>query len=369
MLNSLQKLPSWLRLGIIFPLAFLNGWLLFLLLGYLEPLTTILITSALLAFILEIPIRRLEQHKIPRGWAISLVFLLTLIILSLIALILVPLIINQLNDLLTVLPKWLESGNDQIQAIQEWAITRKLSVHLDTIVGQAADKISAIFQSFGNQALTILGGTISYFFNTLFILVLTIFLVLMGKKVLAGIFSWVPAPWNTQLQETMRQTFETYFATQAILAGILSATQMLVFFLLNVPYAVLFGVMIGLTTLIPYASSLTIILISSILMFQDAILGIKVLIAAIILGQINDQIIAPRLMGGAVGLNPVWIIIALFIGGKLAGVLGLIIAVPLASVIKITVDKLRYHADFDGESNLKKLPPASTLQQPLISEK
>jgi predicted PurR-regulated permease PerM len=70
-------------------------------------------------------------------------------------------------------------------------------------------------------------------------------------------------------------------------------------------------------------------------------LGLKVLLAAIVIGQINDNIIAPRLVGNMTGLNPVWIIISLFIGGKLGGVLGLLIAVPCASVVKIVVDTLR----------------------------
>jgi predicted PurR-regulated permease PerM len=76
-------------------------------------------------------------------------------------------------------------------------------------------------------------------------------------------------------------------------------------------------------------------------MLQDFWLGIKVLVAAILVGQVNDNVVAPRLMGGMTGLNPVWIIIALFIGGKVLGILGLLIAVPIASVIKTTTDFLR----------------------------
>jgi predicted PurR-regulated permease PerM len=76
-------------------------------------------------------------------------------------------------------------------------------------------------------------------------------------------------------------------------------------------------------------------------MFQDFWLGLKVLTLTIIVGQINDNVIAPRLMGGMIGLNPVWIILSLFIGGKVAGILGLLIAVPMASVIKSVTDIVR----------------------------
>ncbi|MEM8780884.1 MAG: AI-2E family transporter, partial [Cyanobacteria bacterium P01_G01_bin.49] len=207
---------------------------------------------------------------------------------------------------------------------------------------QFAEKLSTILRSLGNQVLGIVGGTIGTIVNILIILVLTVFLVLTGEDIWTGIFSWFPQPWDVKIRESLRKTFENYFATQAILAGILSVAQTIVFLILQVPYAVLFGVTIGVTTLIPYASAVTILVISALLMFQNFQLGLIAFILTIIVGQINDNIIAPKLMGGMTGLNPVWIIVVLLIGGKFAGVLGLLIAVPLASVIKITIDELRY---------------------------
>ena len=74
---------------------------------------------------------------------------------------------------------------------------------------------------------------------------------------------------------------------------------------------------------------------------QNLGLGLEVLVAVIIVGQINDNVVAPRMIGEMTGLNPVWLILALLIGGKLAGILGLLIAVPFASVIKKSVDQIR----------------------------
>ncbi|ACK66531.1 protein of unknown function UPF0118 [Rippkaea orientalis PCC 8801] len=346
------QLPHWLRLSIIFPLVFLNTWLLFVLIDYLEPLGTILTTASLLAFLLDLPIAALEKWGIKRGWAITLVLLLALIILSLIALFLIPLIVEQLRELLSTLPQWIESGNQQINALKEWAITENYPFDLASIITQFAEKLSLILKSLGNQFLSLIGGTLGTIFNSLLVLVLTVFLVLTGNSITQGIFSWIPRPWNTRIQESLRKTFESYFATQAILAGILSIAQTIVFLFLQVPYAVLFGVTIGVTTLIPYASAITIIIVSVLLIFQNFQLGITALFLTIIVGQINDNVISPRLMGDMTGLNPVWIVVALFIGGKFAGVLGLIIAVPLASVIKTTVDMVRYPPD----SNHRVLP-------------
>ena len=358
MLKSIQKLPRWLQLGLAFPLAFLNGWLLFQLIYSIEPLFSIFVAASLLAFLLDLPIRLLQQRHIPRGWATALVFLAALLILSLLALILIPLIVQQLSEFIAILPKWLESGSQQLQNLQQWAIAQRLSVDLKSILTQTAEKISSLLQSFSSKLLNFVLGTIGSLVNIIIVLVLTVFLTLTGESVWEGIFSWFPSPWNYQLPENIRQTFESYFASQAILAGILSAAQTVVFLVLQVPYSVLFGVTIGMTTLIPYASAFTIVVVSLLLMLQDFWLGIKVLSAAIIVGQINDNVVAPRLMGGMTGLNPVWIVIALFIGSKVLGILGLLIAVPIASVIKTTADSLRYQAAENQEFMLNKDQPA-----------
>jgi predicted PurR-regulated permease PerM len=341
MLKSIQKLPRWLQLGLTFPLAFLNGWLLFQVIQSIEPLFSIFVAASLLAFLLDLPIRLLEQRGISRGWATVLVFFAALLILSLFALILIPLIVQQLSEFITILPKWLESGSQQLQNLQQWAIAQRLSVDIRGLLTQTAEKISNLLQSFSSQLLNFVLSTIGSIVNIIIVLVLTVFLTLTGESVWQGIFSWFPPPWNRQSPEDIRQTFESYFASQAILAGILSAAQTVVFLVLQVPYAVLFGVTIGMTTLIPYASAFTIVVVSLLLMLKDFWLGTKVLITAIIVGQINDNVVAPRLMGGMTGLNPVWIIISLFIGSKVLGILGLLIAVPIASVIKTTADSLR----------------------------
>jgi predicted PurR-regulated permease PerM len=249
--------------------------------------------------------------------------------------------VEQLGELVNSLPKWLESGTQQLQNLEKWAIAQQLPFDIQDSLAEVTTKLTNLIQSLSSRLLNFILGTIGSLANVLFVLVLTVFLVLSGEEVWDGIFSWLPAPWDNYFRDSIQNTFENYFASQAILAGILSLAQTFVFGILNVPYAVLFGVTIGLTTLIPYASALTITIISALLMLKDFWLGLKVLIAAIIVGQINDNVIAPRLVGGMIGLNPVWIILSLLVGGKLAGVLGLLIAIPLASVIKNAADVLR----------------------------
>ena len=341
MIELFKQLPRWLRLSLVFPLLFLNGWLLFQLFSYLEPLVSIFVTASLLAFVLDVPIKLLQRRGVNRSGSIAIVFLIALLILIVLGLILIPQIVEQLSSLINSLPQWIESGTEQIQNLEKWDKTQKYAIYIEQSITQLSERLTNVLQTLSTQLLSFVLGTINSILNILFVLVLTVFLVLYGEQIWEGILSWIPSPWNLKLRTIIRQTFETYFAGQTILAGILSLAQIFVFVILKVDYALLFGVAIGLTTLIPFASAFTIIGISTLLMFQDFWLGLKVLILTIIVGQINDNVIAPRLMGGMIGLNPVWIILSLFIGGKVAGILGLLIAVPIASVLKSTIDIIR----------------------------
>lgn len=341
MIYTLGDLPGWLKLWLLFPLLFLNGWLLLLLIDYLQPFIGILVLAAIFAFLLNLPAQFLQKRGVLRPWARAIILLIALLALGGLALTIGPLIVEQLSALVSNLPQLVESGDNQLQTLKNFAIAQNLPIDLTDLLNRAIDQLGSVFQLASSQLLNVLTGTISSLINILSFLVLTLFMIIGGESAWDGIFSWLPSPWNETLQESIQTTFRRYFGTQALLAGLISVAQTLSLVFFGVPYAVLFGVMIGLTTLVPYASAFTIMLVSIIVALQDFGLGVKVLIAAIAIGQINDILISPRLMGETIGLNPIWLIAALFVGGKVGGVLGLLVAVPVASVIKSTADKLR----------------------------
>jgi predicted PurR-regulated permease PerM len=340
-----QALPFWLKFCLIFPLFFLNGWLGLLLLGYLQPLTSLLVTAIILAFLLNFPIQLLQKRGIQRLVAVSIVLTVALVVLGILGLTLVPLIIEQLSGLVTSLPSLIDSGTQQLGVIQKWAIAQKLPSNFGEVAEREIQQLSGLLQATSSQLLSFILGTINSLINIFLLLVLTIFMVFNGERSWQGIFSWLPLDWRQPLQLSLQQTFQSYFAAQALLAGILSLAQTIVFVVLGVPYAVLFGVSIGITTLIPYASTVMVVVVSGLVALQDFTLGLKVLASAIMIGLINDNVVSPRLVGRSIGLNPIWLIIALFIGGKVAGVLGLVIAVPIASVIKRMTDVMRSPLD------------------------
>ncbi|MGB7415549.1 MAG: AI-2E family transporter, partial [Thermosynechococcaceae cyanobacterium] len=251
MLQSLPQVPLWLRAWLIFPLAFLNGWLALLLFGYFQPLSSLLVTALILAFLLNFPIKLLQQRGLARGWATALVLLGALLLVTVAALTIVPLIIQQLSGLVSTLPDLVESGSGQLQNLQGWLATQQIPVDLSGTVDRGIAQLSELLQATSSRLLDFALGAIGSLINILLLLVLTIFMVASGEQAWNGLFSWLPTSWQQPLQISIRQTFQNYFAAQALLAVILSLSQTIVFWFLNVPYAVLFGVGIGVTTLIP----------------------------------------------------------------------------------------------------------------------
>ena len=335
---SLSNLPQWAIVGLAFPLIFLNGWLLYQLGTLLQPITSIVITASLVAFLLDYPIRLLEKQSVSRGWAIALVLLIALLSTTILTIFLGPLAWQQLNDFAERLPRWIEQAKAQVLLLSDQAIFQRSPVDLDQLTVQAANQLSNALESATNQVINVTLSTIDSALNSLVTIVLSILLVLNGQQLWNGILNWFSEEWQTQIRGSLQTSFQGYFSGQAILALILAIAQSIAFELLEVPFGLLFGVVIGLVSIVPFGGTIAVLGVSTLLAFQNLWLGGKVLIVAFVLGQINDNLVAPRLIGGVTGLNPAIVFISLLIGAKFAGFLGLLLAVPITSFIKKIVD-------------------------------
>lgn len=337
-------LPPWLRFSLALPLLVLNLWVLRQLLVPLAPFPALFLTAALIAFLLDIPTRWFNEQGMPRPLALLLVLGFGLGLTVLAALWLVPRLLQQLDDLITALPTWLAEGETLLGQLQEWATGRGLPSDFGDLSSELITRTSKLVTQMSQQLLGILGATVGITVNAVIVLVLTVFLLLGGERIAAGLAEWLPVAVRPLVTSTLFRTFRGYFGGQVVLALILSGLQMVVFTLLGIPYGVLFAVAIGFTTLIPYASALTIVLVSVLLALEDPRTGLEVLITAITVGQVVDQVIQPRLMGSIVGLQPAWLLISLPIGARLGSLmglgelLGLLLAVPLASCGKTFLD-------------------------------
>lgn len=358
----LSLLPKWAIAGLAFPLIFLNGWLLYQTATLLQPITNIVVTASVVAFLLDYPARVLQKRNIPRGFAIALVLLAALLLFSFLLIYLGPIIFEQLNDFAARLPLWLEQAKIPL-LLQNTPFFDNLPSNSQAIAENITGQVSSLLQATTSGTINIILSAINSTANLMITLVLSILLLISGDQLWTGILSWFPNNLKTQIEEVGPSSFQSYFSGQAALALILAIVQSFLFVLLKVPFGLLFGVVIGLASAIPFGGTISIIVISVLLAFQDIWLGLKVLFVALIIGQINENVLAPRLIGGITGLNPAVVLVALLIGAKLAGFLGLLLAVPTASFIKKVANDLR-----QGEtSEQQSLPHQGTIDAVRLS--
>ncbi len=332
------KLPRWLSLGLAFPLAILNGWVLLQVVQYFQPLVNVFVAALLLAFVLDYPIQFLQRRGVERNLAVWGVLLLAVVIVVALAITLVPQILVQLNELANILPAWIDSGTQQLQALQNWAATQQLPANLSNLLTQILDRLSSQIQTFIGKILGFAVDTIGTLVNILLTVVLTVYLVWNGERLWDGIFLWLPPHISSKVRQNVREDFHGYFVGQATLGALLASALILVFVALQVPLALLFGIVIGFFSLFPFGTGFGIAIVSLLIALQDFWLAVEVLIVAVAIDQINSNFIAPRILGNLTGLNPVWVVISLLVGAKLGGVLGLLIAIPMASFIKDITD-------------------------------
>lgn len=341
MFQSFSKIPRQFTVGLIFPILFLNGWLLLRLVQELQPLVSTLITATVIAFLLDYPIRFLQQRGLRRSLSVTVVLLVFLLVLGVLIFFLGPLILKQANELLNRLPEWIKSGQNQLKSLESWAVAQQLPIDLSTTLNQFIERLTLGLRSLTTQLISFTFSAIGSIVNILLTLVFAIFLVLRGEGLWSGILSWLPAQLSTQIRQSLPQNFERYIAGQVTMAVIIGIAQTATLMALKIPLAQLFGFGIGAASLVPFGGTTTIITVSSLLALQNFWLGVKALIAALSVSWGLENILAPRILGEFTGLNPVWMLVSLDIGLKVGGILGLVVAVPIASFIKGTFETLR----------------------------
>ncbi|ACC81972.1 AI-2E family transporter [Nostoc punctiforme] len=344
----LNQLLRWLIFTLLFPLVFLNGWLAFLLVKNFQPVVTILVLATLLAFVLNYPVAILQRQGVKRGYAVSLVFISALIIIVALGITLVPIVLEQFNEMVKVLPQWIDSSEEKLQILNNWFFNHKLNVNLSHLLTQVTDQLPNELEFVTDKLLSIIVDTIDSVSDGLIIVVLTFYLLLDGPRIWQGIFKKLPGSFAQQVSQSIQQNFQNYLIGQVTLALLMGVSETLMFLAFQVQFSLLFGLGVGLLSLIPFGDVVSVVVITFIIATHDFWLAVKVFAVAVVIDQLIDQAIAPRLLGRFTGLRPIWVLIALLVGTNVGGVLGLLIAVPVAGFIKDAADGFSKSGDSEN---------------------
>ncbi len=334
-----RRLLFW---GLSGPLLALNVWILAQVFSYFQQMITVVVIATLLAFLLNYPVRFLVRFYKSRSQAVIVVLLLTLTLLLILGITLGPIVINQTADLLKNIPAWLVASNKNLDQLNHWAREHRLPLDFKSFSERLNTRIESQVQVLATQVVGFALGTLSGLLDTVLVIVLAFYMLLYGGKLWQSLVSLLPPKIGLPFSQSLRLNFQNFFISQLLLGLFMFGTLTPIFVILNVPFPLVFALLIGVGELIPFiGATLGIGLVTILVMLNSFWLAIRVAIAAMIMQQIKDNLLAPRLMGEFIGLNPLLIFIALLMGAKIAGPLGVIVAVPVAGTIKGTIDAIR----------------------------
>lgn len=369
-LNSFSRL---LVITLAAPSIVLNAWAFSTIFGYFQSLFVIILLASVQAFLLSYPVNWLEKKGIKRSQAAIVVFLLTLLIFLALGLTLVPLAYTQAQQLVARLPEWLDSGQHQLMRLNEWADQLGLPISLDGLIAQINSRLGIALQNLAgrtlNIALNLTVFTVVKSLDVLLTIILTFYLLLHSRDIWQSLIEWLPKPVQRPFSQTLRSSFQNYFLGQIISATCMAVGLVSSFLLLRVPFGLLFGLIIGAMALIPFGGSVGIVTVTLLIALRDVGLALQVLAIALVVQQIVENGIAPRILGSVTGLNPFWILLALLSGARIGGLLGVIVAVPTAVMIKEALSAIRTVPTGDDVlSNLVSQESSTPTHQSHLSE-
>lgn len=340
---------------------------------YFKDVLTIFISAGLLAFLANELVHPLCKLKVPRWLAIILVHLFAIIILGLGVALVLPPVIEQAGSLINSIPQ-------NAAKIQEWVGILQNKFTTWGIPIQIEPTIASIIDGFRNFLLKISSGFpqllidgFTVFINVIMVIVISIYLLLDFNTIWNKILDILPTNHKTRweyLQKELTKCLRGFIRGQVFGSLLALVTMIIVYPLLGLNFGVIAGVYYGLASLIPYFGPfiglLPILLLA---LFQGGWMLLWIFIITVALQQIRDTVILPKLMSESVGIHPLGIFIAILVGIKVGGFLGLILAIPIAGVIDAVFRTIFIHKDEpvqaqnhlikqeEPECDLKSTPP------------
>ena len=356
--------------------ALLAGWLLWLLAPVLSPF----VFAALLGWLGDPLVDRIERRGLSRNTAVLLVFGGMMLVLALALVLLVPLLERQILTLVQSLPRYRDWLIGTVVPWLEHRTGMQLMAWLDP--ERLIELVRSHWQQAGGIAATLLGyvsrsgfALLGLVANVVLLPVLTFFFLRDWDVFVERVAALVPRDHESTVSRLAQES-------SAVLGAFLRG-QFLVMLILGVLYGiglwavgldlgVLIGVLAGLLTFVPYLGPATVVAfggIASLVQYGDwpHLLGV---LAVFGVGQVIESYwLTPKLVGDRIGLHPVAVIFAVLAGGQLFGFLGMLLALPVAAVANVllhyAVERYRASRIYQGEHPL---PPETAAPAGIVAE-
>lgn len=307
-----------------------------------------LVISVLFNYIIDL----LEKKRVPRLLSTTFLYLGFLALAGFFIYMTAPLLLDELQDFIKHFPQYVKKVAPTLGQFGINIDLRAIS-SADAFMNTVELGLTKASGSVGNALFALFGGVAS----TVMVFALAFFMSLEGlflERIIKALSPVKHTDYLLGLWRRSRKKISAWFITRVIGAVFVGLATYLVLAIFNVKYAFILSLMAGLADLVPFVgpavSSLVIFALTALVSFWQAVL---VVVAIILIQQLENHILLPFLFKKLAGLSPVLMLISLAIGGELWGLAGAILAMPLAGVVyEIIKDSLaRSHRKEEAEIN------------------
>ena len=322
------------------------------------------LTGAIIAYILNMPCSAIERllarakydfvKRKSRPLSVLCLFIIIILIFVLILNIIIPRITESIAHFINELPGYVAAFMDFMANLEYINLPDFLpEINEEAILQMLFEFVQGFdFEGVLAGAVMGLGGAVMAVFRAFIAVIASIYMLLEKEKIKAFVNSLVAAVSSNEAHATtlkyaekLNRNFHRYISTQTIDGLILGTLMTITLFLFGSPYFLVLGIILGVFNYVPYFGSIvgTLLAVVVVAFTQGlAIAGIAAIVLFII-QQIDGNVIQPKLMGGSFSMSPLLIIVSVTIGGFYAGILGMLIAIPVVAILKDLLDDYIVH--------------------------
>jgi len=358
--DNIKKIRGLILFTIFVLVVLWNYELVFAGLGFLGSVILPFAVGGALAFLVNIPMSFFERKIFGKAkaaekkWAMKFArpvsLILTLLVIFGIIAIVMLVVIPELGRTVINIGKTIQ---DFIPEVQAWAINifrdnegivRRISeidFKWDQLLEKAMDFLQngagSVLDSTFAAAKSIISGVSTFIIALVFSCYILAQKEKLGEQVKKVMCAFLPEDWRNilfALGSVVQKSFSSFFAGQCLEAIILGLLFLVVMVILGMPYALLISVLIAFTALIPIFGAFIGCAVGALLIFMvSPTKALIFVIVFLVLQQIEGNFIYPHVVGNSVGLPSIWVLVAVTLGANLMGVVGMLIFIPLVSVI------------------------------------
>ncbi len=302
------------------------------------------VLAFLLAYAINPLVAFLESKGARRNWAILSVYMLILVLLGLLLELLVPRLLSEFSGILEIFPQILVKMQKFQTEFAHLLETWHLPFNSQVLVGELGQRTwlllrawllqlsEALVKLFSESILYLLTPLLAYYFS------------LDYPKMKANAYQWIQSNFGRHWSKTFEeidQVFRIYIRGQILDTTIVGILISIGLMMLGFDSAFLLGLLAGIFNLIPYFGSLLGALPAIVLaLMQSPVRALYVGVLFLLVNQFEALFLAPRIIGGNLGIHPIIVLYLILIGGSSFGLIGMICAVPLGAIIIIIIRSL-----------------------------